>query len=66
MCRQMVFLTESGIGLMYFKMKYFQHNVWMGDAIINCFASMLNYEVANRTKGTSPRLFCRIVCFVSI
>ncbi|KAJ0432890.1 hypothetical protein HanIR_Chr17g0864251 [Helianthus annuus] len=53
----MVFLTESGIGLMYFQIKNFQHNVWMGDAIINCFASMLNYEEASRTKGTSLRLF---------
>ncbi|MFS8026771.1 hypothetical protein Hanom_Chr16g01490631 [Helianthus anomalus] len=47
----MVFLTEFGIGLMYFQTKDFQPNVWMGDAIINCFALMLNCEDANRTKG---------------
>ncbi|KAF5801959.1 putative papain-like cysteine peptidase superfamily [Helianthus annuus] len=71
-----VFLTESGIGLMYFQLKDFYPSVWMGDAVINCFAMVLNYEEVNgrkTTKGKSKevykkfgetcRLFCHTVCF---
>ncbi|MFS7918504.1 putative Ulp1 protease family catalytic domain, papain-like cysteine peptidase superfamily [Helianthus anomalus] len=39
-----VFLTESGIGLMYFQLKDFYPSVWMGDTVINCFATVLNHE----------------------
>ncbi|KAJ0680985.1 putative Ulp1 protease family catalytic domain, papain-like cysteine peptidase superfamily [Helianthus annuus] len=74
--RTYVFLTESGIGLMYFQLKDFYPSVWMGDAVINCFATVLNYEEVNsrkRTKGKNKevykkfgetrRLFCHTVCF---
>ncbi|MFS8034712.1 hypothetical protein Hanom_Chr17g01584451 [Helianthus anomalus] len=61
----MVFLSEFGIGLMYFQMKYFQPSKWMGAAIVNCFALVLNFEVVNKTNGTDPRLFCHIDCIVS-
>ncbi|MFS7953894.1 hypothetical protein Hanom_Chr07g00623951 [Helianthus anomalus] len=58
MCRQIVLPTESRIGLMYFQMKDFQPNVWMGDVIINCFASMLNYEEAReQVRGFSATQF---------
>ncbi|MFS7978155.1 hypothetical protein Hanom_Chr10g00912281 [Helianthus anomalus] len=82
MCRKMVFLIESGIGLMYFRMKDFQPSVCMGAVIVNYFASALNFEEinrtinsfasvlkfeeVNRTKGTNMHLFCYTGCFVSI
>ncbi|MFS8026978.1 putative papain-like cysteine peptidase superfamily [Helianthus anomalus] len=45
-----VFLTESGIGLIYFQLKDFCPSEWMGDAVINCFATVLNYEEVNGRK----------------
>ncbi|MFS7908118.1 putative papain-like cysteine peptidase superfamily [Helianthus anomalus] len=76
MFRTYVFLTESGIGLMYFQLKDFCPSVWMGDAIINCFATVLSYEEVNGRKlikwknkevnknfGETRRLFCHTVCF---
>ncbi|XP_022041951.1 uncharacterized protein LOC110944601 [Helianthus annuus] len=61
---------------MYFQLKDFKPSMWMGDAVINCFATFLNYEEVNGrkpTKGKSKevykkigerrRLFCHTVCF---
>ncbi|MFS7932263.1 putative Cop9 signalosome subunit 5 domain-containing protein [Helianthus anomalus] len=53
-------VTYVGIGLMYLQMKDFQHSKWMGAAIVNCVASVLNFEGVNRTKGTDLCLFCHI------
>ncbi|MFS7912143.1 putative papain-like cysteine peptidase superfamily [Helianthus anomalus] len=76
MFRSYVFLTESGIGLMYFQLKDFCPSEWMGDAVFNCFATVLNYEEVNGRKpikgknkdvknsfGETRRLFCHTVCF---
>ncbi|MFS7905132.1 putative papain-like cysteine peptidase superfamily [Helianthus anomalus] len=59
---------------MYFQLKDFKPSVWMGDAVINCYATVLNYEVNGRktAKGKSKevykkigerRLFGHTVCF---
>ncbi|MFS7961280.1 hypothetical protein Hanom_Chr08g00713121 [Helianthus anomalus] len=50
---------------MCINMKDFPPSVWMGAAIVNCFASVLNYEEVNRSKETNPCLFCHTYCFVS-
>ncbi|KAJ0591743.1 putative Ulp1 protease family catalytic domain, papain-like cysteine peptidase superfamily [Helianthus annuus] len=76
MFRTYDFLTESGIGLMYFQLKDFCPSEWMGDAVINCFATVLNYEEVNGRKpikgknkevnknfGETRRLFYHTVCF---
>ncbi|KAJ0735268.1 hypothetical protein HanPI659440_Chr11g0430211 [Helianthus annuus] len=44
-------------------MKDFPPSEWMGAAIVNCFASVLNYEEVNRSKETNPCLFCHTYCF---
>ncbi|MFS8026599.1 putative Ulp1 protease family catalytic domain, papain-like cysteine peptidase superfamily [Helianthus anomalus] len=53
--RTYVFLTESGIGLMYFQLKDFYPSVWMGDAVINRFATVLNHEEADRQNMTKQK-----------
>ncbi|MFS7957479.1 hypothetical protein Hanom_Chr07g00666831 [Helianthus anomalus] len=57
-CRQMVFLIESGIGLMYFQMKDFQPSLRLSTALLQCL-----YEEVNRLKGTNSCLFCHTDCF---
>ncbi|KAF5767594.1 hypothetical protein HanXRQr2_Chr14g0626171 [Helianthus annuus] len=41
---QMVFETEAGIGLMHLQMKDLEPSVWIGDAVVSCFVSILNFE----------------------
>ena len=63
---ELVFETEAGVGLMHFHMKDLQPSMLVGASIVNCFASMLNFEETKRTPGTLPRLFCHTDCFVSL
>ncbi|MFS7905840.1 hypothetical protein Hanom_Chr01g00052371 [Helianthus anomalus] len=46
---KMMFETEVGIGLLHLYTKDLQPSVLIGPAIINCFASMLNYKEVKRT-----------------
>ncbi|MFS8022648.1 hypothetical protein Hanom_Chr16g01441981 [Helianthus anomalus] len=52
MCRGNVFETKGGIGMMRFQMKDLETSVWIGAAVVNCFASMFNFDKVNRAKGT--------------
>ncbi|MFS7906636.1 hypothetical protein Hanom_Chr01g00061561 [Helianthus anomalus] len=63
MLREVVFPTEFGIGLMHLQMKDLELGVWIGAALVSYFASMLNFEEVNRTRGTQPRLFYHTDCF---
>ncbi|MFS8025137.1 hypothetical protein Hanom_Chr16g01471401 [Helianthus anomalus] len=49
-CRKMMLETEVGIGLLHFYTKYLQPIMLIGPAIVNYFASMLNYEEVKRTS----------------
>ncbi|KAF5799346.1 putative papain-like cysteine peptidase superfamily [Helianthus annuus] len=74
-CRKLVFETESGVGLYHFQMIDLLPSRWINDGVINCFASMLNFEEkdricgpnmfgqADKVKGTKPRLFGHTNCF---
>ncbi|MFS7909142.1 putative papain-like cysteine peptidase superfamily [Helianthus anomalus] len=74
-CRNLVFETESGVGLYHFQMLDLQPSKWINDGVINGFSSMLNYEEKERingsnifgdddkVKGIKPRLFVHKNCF---
>ncbi|KAJ0906339.1 putative Ulp1 protease family catalytic domain, papain-like cysteine peptidase superfamily [Helianthus annuus] len=74
-CRKLVFETESSVGLYHFQMIDLLPSRWINDGVINCFASMLNFEEkdriggpnmfgqADKVKGTKPRLFGHTNCF---
>ncbi|MFS8032692.1 hypothetical protein Hanom_Chr17g01560681 [Helianthus anomalus] len=69
------FKTATSVGLYHFQMIDLQPSKWINDGVINCFASMLNYEEKERIsgsnifehgdkiKGTKPRLFRHTNCF---